>query len=45
MNVEPEAPPAPPLLMVSALGKEMAEYANAEPVQFRYVAAVVGATI
>lgn len=45
MNVEPEAPPAPPLLMVSELGKDNAEYANAEPVQFKYVPAVVGAAM
>ena len=43
--MEPEAPPAPPLLMVSELGTEMADQANAEPVQLRYVLPTVGAAM
>jgi hypothetical protein len=44
LNVVPDASPAPPLLKVALLGKEMAEYANAEPFQLRNVPATVGAT-
>ena len=45
LNVVPEASPAPPLLKVALLGKEMAVYANEEPFQLRYVPATVGAVI
>jgi len=43
LNVVPDASPAPPLLKVALLGREIAEYANAEPVQLRNVLATVGA--
>jgi hypothetical protein len=45
LNVEPEAAPAPPLLMVKELGRDMAVYANEEPFHPKYVPAVVGAVI
>ena len=45
MNDVPEASPDPLLLNVTEDGVEMAVYANAEPFQFKYVPAVVGAVI
>lgn len=45
LNVVPEPSPAPPLLKVTALGVEIADHANAEPVQLRKVLATVGAVI
>ena len=41
----PEASPEPLLLNVTEAGVEMAVYANAEPFQFKYVPAVVGAVM
>ena len=41
----PDASPEPPLLNVTEAGVEMAVYTNAEPFQFKYVPAVVGAVI
>ena len=45
LNDVPDASPEPPLLNVTEAGVEMAVYANAEPFQFKYVPAVVGAVI
>lgn len=45
MKVVPEASPEPLLLNVTEAGVEMAVYANAEPFQFKYVPAVVGAVM